>query len=110
MRLYSHFGRDMKDIKDVDPIFKRIGYGRKSRMHPLAASLAIVDLKTLDKRNDKLRKKFLKFSNFIKRFEAIYPVEINELCKLGGFHHGAPFWIISENYQKYEIHYYNVKN
>ena len=52
MRLYSHFGRNMNDIESANSYFKKYGFGKKGRMHPLAAGLASIDLKSLDKRNN----------------------------------------------------------
>ena len=44
MRLYSRFGRNMNDIKSANSYFKKYGFGKKGRMHPLAAGLASIDL------------------------------------------------------------------
>ena len=99
MRLYSHFGRNMNDIESANSYFKKYGFGKKGRMHPLAAGLASIDLKSLDKRNNMIEMKYYEFNKFISNFNVLYPINIDKDNKLGGFHHGLPFWIVSDKYQ-----------
>ena len=94
MRLYAHMGRDMSDIyMDGNEFFKKIGYGRKGRMHPVAAVLAGIDFARLGSRNKIIRKKVREFYKKIENIphvQIINPVE-GAIC--GGFHYGIPFWV-----------------
>ena len=92
MRLYSHMGREMSDI-NFDNNLKATGLGKKGRMHPLAAGLASVELKYLDKYNFSINKNILILNIIIDNFKNINYIEVDKDIIMGGFYYGYPIWI-----------------
>jgi dTDP-4-amino-4,6-dideoxygalactose transaminase len=102
MRLFMHMGRD---LGDVDPalygnlnVFKRVGFGQKGRMHPFAAALASVDMRTLSKRNKRYRSNIGIVRRIVNRSKGLRVVEQVQDSDLGGFHYGIPIIVDTSHY------------
>ena len=93
MKLYGHMGRDLSDVNFLDEI-KSTGIGKKCRMHPLAAGLAIIELKYLRKFNLNINKNIFKLRNFLKNYSNINSIDNLKFSKMGGFYYGYPIWLI----------------
>ena len=89
MKLYGHMGRDLSDVNFLDEI-KSTGLGKKSRMHPLAAGLAIIELNYLYEFNKTVNKNILKLRNFLKNYSNIKLIDNLKSSEMGGFYYGFP--------------------
>jgi dTDP-4-amino-4,6-dideoxygalactose transaminase len=115
----SHPGRANSKIENK---YAGISMSLKLRMHPLAAVIAESTLKTLDKHNFIINKKFNIIYNILSKTNSIKIPNIENL-NLGGFHYGLPFYserklndniffpIKSYNWPLYEVNdFYKTEN
>lgn len=108
----SHLNR--KFLKDNTRFndYASIGFLGKGRMSPLGAITATNDIRTLEKRNKKLRIKFKIIYNQIKNFKNFYLPNIDNFDNTGGFHYGFPFFcedekLLSDLKKRFQIVKYN---
>lgn len=99
MKLYGHMGRDLTTT-GAHPLLQKTGVGKKSRMHPLAAGLALVDLKYLHKYNKKINNNIKKLNTIIKQYPLIKIIKLAEDVQMGGFYYGLPIWIKQSQEEK----------
>lgn len=99
MRIHSHMGRNNKKVEAPTEL-QQFGFGGKSRIHPLGAGLALVDLGTIDKRNKKIESKIIKLNNILEQNPNFKPVEIALGGNFGGGYFGYPVWVRKEYYEK----------
>lgn len=101
MRLFMHFGRDLADVEPSlygnSDVFRKVAFGQKGRMHPFAAALANVDVRTLAKRNQRYRSNIEILKIIVNRSKALTVIEQIQDTELGGFHFGIPI-IVDTNY------------
>jgi perosamine synthetase len=73
--LLGHFGRRVKDevISDHLRQFIDTGFGHKFRMHPLAAAIALVQLRRLDERNEVRRQNLDLLSSLLGPIPGVQP-------------------------------------
>jgi len=94
MRLYGHMGRKLDDVELPRlELFTGIGLGKKSRMHPFSAALALVDMSFLVENNRLLNEQIDKVETILNEFDFIKLLDLHQDRSLGGFHYGYPFWI-----------------
>ena len=109
-----HLNRTNKENKKLN-LLSKIGFLGKGRMSPIGAICAFKDLKSLEKRNHILRKKYeIIYDGLSSKKELNFPL-IDNFENIGGFHYGFPFFTksnkILEILKKYfHINKYNWPN
>ena len=85
----SHPGHSLNNhFKQFTGMSKNI----KLRMHPLAAVIALADLKNIDKKNEKLKNKIIKIYEFLSKKNNIL-INNYEINETGGYHYGIPLFL-----------------
>jgi dTDP-4-amino-4,6-dideoxygalactose transaminase len=73
--MLGHFGRRVKDEITRDELrpFVETGFGHKYRMHPLAAAIALTQLRRLDQRNEQRRRNLDLLSTLLEPVPGVRP-------------------------------------
>jgi len=102
--LYGHYGRPIVDIeyrKESIHAYKT-GFGSKRRMHPLAADLALVDIKFIDYENNIINRKINKIYLNKNRYPKLILPELKNETFIGGLFYGLPIFITPYNFGKFD--------
>jgi perosamine synthetase len=86
--MLGHFGRRVKDEIRSDGLrpFVDTGFGHKYRMHPLAAAIALEQLRRLDERNEQRRENLDLLSRLIEPIPGIRPPVTRSNATRGGWY------------------------
>ena len=95
MSTYVHFNRHKDELVEHNNLkeFSKTGLSKKLRAHPLAISLASVDLDNLSNINYKKQKIYSKIDKIFNEYKTVHCIKLNNKAERGGFFGGYPFII-----------------
>ena len=92
--LYGHYRARTKQCVKDDFLknYGALGYGLKFRMHPIAATLALVGLEKLDSRIEQRRENLDFFSDLLKNIKGIDPPTTKKYVSRGAYYGYKPLY------------------